>query len=598
MSSLTRTGALLGTPLYMAPEAWRGEPLGARADLYSLGALVFTLCTGRPPYAGATLEALRAAVLGQDAQGGTEPSGATGFPGLRGGPQPVEASEVHDRRSSAASEPTSGGEPQGVRLQPLLPPEAAGFAAIVERCLLRSEKDRFASADALSHVLAQLDAAAGQTLPDGNPYRGLTAFDEGHRSLFFGRGSQVASAIELLRSQAMVVVAGDSGVGKSSLCQAGILPRVEDGALGEQRRWSVLKLVPGRRPLRILAEALAARLGEDEAQVEALLRSSPWELARRVRAKLGDGEGLLVFVDQAGRARHPVRGGGAGARGAGARRAALAGWRVASARHGARRLPHAPVGTGGTGRSTGSRALPPSPPRTGGAARGHHRPAHASGVRFESERTVEALVAFAARAPGGLPLLQFALAELWERRDAARGLIPEGALAGIGGAEGALARHAEAVYGRLLPPQRQAARGLLIRLATGERTRARRTGRRSSSETNPTKQSTLAALVQGRLLSSRQTDGDGDVYEVAHEALLTGWDRLRGWLTGDAEVEAARRRLEDATAEWERLDHASDALWTAPQLAGLHALAASGAAPGDGSPPSSGPHDARSGVGG
>jgi formylglycine-generating enzyme required for sulfatase activity len=58
-ASVTRTGALLGTPLYLAPELWRGEPASPASDVYSLGALAFELCAGRPPRVGPSLRALR-----------------------------------------------------------------------------------------------------------------------------------------------------------------------------------------------------------------------------------------------------------------------------------------------------------------------------------------------------------------------------------------------------------------------------------------------------------------------------------------------------------------------------------------------------------
>ena len=68
---------------------------------------------------------------------------------------------------------------------------------------------------------------------------------------------------------------------------------------------------------------------------------------------------------------------------------------------------------------------------------------------------VDSLVDAAARAAGALPLLQFALAELWEKRDEGRRVIPAAALATTGGVEGALARHADAVLGSLVPAQRE-----------------------------------------------------------------------------------------------------------------------------------------------
>src|SRR5437764_746466 len=68
-------------------------------------------------------------------------------------------------------------------------------------------------------------AAPGQTatVPEGNPYRGLLPFEAGHRGLFFGRGPEIRSGTERLRSEPFVLIAGESGVGKSSLCRAGVL---------------------------------------------------------------------------------------------------------------------------------------------------------------------------------------------------------------------------------------------------------------------------------------------------------------------------------------------------------------------------------------
>ena len=73
-------------------------------------------------------------------------------------------------------------------------------------------------------------------------------------------------------------------------------------------------------------------------------------------------------------------------------------------------------------------------------------PAAAKGIASSREAMVDALVAVAAEA-GGLPLLQFALAELWEARDTTARVIPTAALERIGGVAGALARHADDVLG-------------------------------------------------------------------------------------------------------------------------------------------------------
>jgi formylglycine-generating enzyme required for sulfatase activity/cell division protein FtsB len=189
-------------------------------------------------------------------------------------------------------------------------------------------------------------------------------------------------------------------------------------------------------------------------------------------------------------------------------------------------------------------------------------PARALGVRFESTALVDALVAEATRTEGGLPLLQFALAELWEARDREHQLIPAAALQAMGGVAGALARHADGVVARLRPEQRPRARELLLQLVTPEGTRARRTEAELLAGPQDTAgRAVLEGLVQGRLLLASEAEGGEGRYELAHESLLTGWDTLRGWLGHGEQRRAARQRLERAATEWERLGRPAELLY-------------------------------------
>ncbi len=168
-------------------------------------------------------------------------------------------------------------------------------------------------------------------------------------------------------------------------------------------------------------------------------------------------------------------------------------------------------------------------------------PARSRGVVFESEELVQTLVASTAHGAGSLPLLQFALAELWERRDPAQGRITRAALDEMGGVAGALSRHADGVLARLSPAEREAARRLLLQLVTAEGTRIERgeeeLRRRASEEAS---RAALRALVEGRLLHTR-TAGGQPRYEIAHDSLIESWGTLRDWLDDDIGHRAVRQ---------------------------------------------------------
>jgi eukaryotic-like serine/threonine-protein kinase len=502
--------APVGTPDYMAPEVWGGEAPSRRADVYSLGAVLFELIAGAPPFGGVAPAALAHQVTTREA------------PALR------------DRA----------------------PDVDPALAEVVARCLRRDREARFPDGDELREALERLQASRRHTArPGENPYRGLLPFEASHRGVFFGRRSEVDAVVERLRAEPIVLVTGDSGVGKSSLCRAGVVPAVVDGELGGA--WQALVVVPGRHPL----AALAAALG-DPALV-ARLREAPAVLARELRRHAGD-RGLIVFVDQLEEL--ITLGDPAEVAALDAGLAALAdgipGLRLlATARADfLARLSTLP----GLGRDLSRllyflRPLPPERLRDVIAG-----PAAAAAVRFESDAIIDDLIAATAQAgSGGLPLLSFALADLWEARDRAQELITRSAVTAMGGVAGALSRHADVVLGGMTAADRGHARSILLRLVTAMGTRARRTAHELAL--GEAVRTALDVLVKGRLVVVR--DGEAEpVYELAHECLLTGWDTLRQWLDADLAGRAARERLTAAAAEWVRLGRRNDATWQGRRL--------------------------------
>ncbi|MBK9036093.1 MAG: SUMF1/EgtB/PvdO family nonheme iron enzyme [Myxococcales bacterium] len=374
--------------------------------------------------------------------------------------------------------------------------------------------------------------------------------------------------LERLRSEPMVVIVGDSGCGKSSLCKAGVLPAIVDGALGDGRSWRAATMVPGATPVAALVAALAPTAGLDEDELVATLRRDPAEFARAVRKASATGHPLVLLVDQLEEL------------------ATLAadddGRLVAEAlRHLAITTPTvrvlATVRSDFVTRVAARFAradeltralhllLPPGPAELRAAIVG---PAARKGVALD-DALVEALLTASARADSSLPLLQFALTELWHARAAGATSLTAAELTAIGGVTGALARHADAVLARLRPAQRAAAQRVVLALVTAQGTRARR--HEAALAVDADARVALDELVRGRLVVARGDDDDAS-YELAHEALLDGWQTLRSWHERSKDDRAVRERLERAAAEWARLDRPVDGLLRARQLAEVAGL--------------------------
>jgi formylglycine-generating enzyme required for sulfatase activity len=519
---------LVGTPYFRAPETWRGELADVRTDLYSFGVILYELLAGDGPFRHLTVKELRTVVP-------TEPA------------RPLKA---------------------------VVPAVPESLAAIVDRCLKIAREDRFATAE---DVLAALELASpgrsGGAVPEGNPYRGLRAYDAEHRALFFGRARPLQLAIERMRAEPMLVVIGDSGVGKSSLCAAGIVPAVAEGALEDSRRWLVARMVPGKAPVRALSDALANLIAMPAQELARAIEKDPSALARQTRTTLKGEHGLLLYVDQmeelvtqaaseasvVAEALAVLADGLPGVRVLGTARSDFLS-RLAALPGLAAKLPPALM-----------LLAPMAPADVREAIAG---PAILKGTKFESEDLVDDLVRSAQTAQGSLPLLQFTLAELWERRDRTKNEMTAASLASLGGVAGALGRHADAVVVGLSPEERTIARAVLLRLVTIDDTRARRTHDELLA-ISPLVPKVLEALVRGRLLVASESP-DGATYEIAHEALVGGWTTLAGWLAEEVELRALRHRLEASAAEWHRRDKRRDLLWSGGQLAELDARSVSG----------------------
>ncbi|HET6612600.1 MAG TPA: serine/threonine-protein kinase, partial [Kofleriaceae bacterium] len=421
--SPTHDGAVMGTPFYIAPEVWGGAPASPRADVYSLGATLFMLAAGRPPHQGDSIYAIADKACRQDA-----PPVADAAPFL--------------------SDPV---------------------AAIIDRCLVRDPGGRFADGDAVREAFETLTAVRAQDkLPAGNPYRGLAAFEAAHQGLFFGRGREVRAVIERVRSGPWVLVAGDSGVGKSSLLRAGVLPAIAQGSLGDGRDYLTMTMMPSHAPWTTFIARLGATLGLDDLEAD----DDPMPIARSLARRLGDDLGVMVLIDQL---EELVTLSDPEESALLAQALILLGQTVPGLHVACTvradfltRVSALP----GIGETMDSALYLLRPMDEDGVREAIVGPARALGVSFESADIVDELAAAVAGA-GGLPLLQFCLAELWQRHDRDAKQITRQSLDDLGGVDGALSNHADAVIADLRPGQKQAARTLLVKLVATSGTRER-----------------------------------------------------------------------------------------------------------------------------
>jgi len=393
-------------------------------------------------------------------------------------------------------------------------------------------------------------------LSDLCPYRGLEPFTEDDAEFFFGRERVVEHLLERLRQEPrFLAVLGPSGSGKSSLVQAGLIPRLRRGAVPRSDRWAFIVIRPGKNPL---AELEAAGLsGASQGLVEAVWN---WQHlhpeAERLTLVMDQFEELLVDCPEETR-REFV-----------AQLAALLDSSlpvtvilvirddfysrfVREARPLVKWLERSLANIPPTLEPKELRAIV-------------EEPARAVGLALE-EGLAEVIVQEAMEttpqgAPGTiLPLLEFALTGLWERRE--EGLLTHAAYRAIGGVTGGLTQWADSVLARLDEAQRRLARRVLTDLVhLGDESRNIPDSRRRRTldelcrheEEREAVHQVVRLLADARLLvTGRDLTTGQETVELIHEALLREWRRLLGWLQEDRRFLAWRQTLEERIREWE-----------------------------------------------
>ncbi|MDQ7035299.1 MAG: hypothetical protein Q9P01_10835 [Anaerolineae bacterium] len=193
-------------------------------------------------------------------------------------------------------------------------------------------------------------------------------------------------------------------------------------------------------------------------------------------------------------------------------------------------------------------------------------PAKRVGLQIDTN-LIAAIVADVRQEPGALPLLQYALTELFERRDGNR--LTLDAYIASGGVHGALARRAEEVFQHLDNHLQFVARQMFLRLVTlGEgiedtRRRAKRSELLAVGDNRHHVDTVIAAFGQS---FDRDSTTREPTVDIAHEALIRNWGQLRQWLSDSRSDIRLQRSLNQAAQEWQANDKDSGYLMLGGRL--------------------------------
>jgi DNA-binding SARP family transcriptional activator len=447
-------------------------------------------------------------------------------------------------------------------------------AAVVGRATAPDPAERHETVDDfIRELAAAIGSAPIATTPVENPYRGLRAFDEGDAGRFFGRERLVERLVARLGHPGtqgrLVALVGPSGAGKSSVVRAGLIPAIRSGALPGSDRWFVVAMTPGQHPFEALEDALL-RVAVDPppSVLERLLDRG---IADTVSSLLPEeGTQLLLVVDQleelfshaspqstdrflralaetAADAHAPVK--------------VVATLRADFYDHPLRHVAFGELLRLGTEIIT--------PMSAAELEQAIAAPAAEVGVEFE-RGLVSQIVADMQGQPAALPLLQYALTELFDARRGTK--IGASAYEELGGVSTALVRRADRIKAGLDDPGQRAARDVFLRLVSlgegAEDTRRRALLAELTDGGGQVVADVIDSFGRHRLLSfDRDSTTRGPTVELAHEALITEWTQLREWIADARSDVRAQRRLATAANDWRERDHDASYLLAGTRLA-------------------------------
>ncbi|MEQ8677878.1 MAG: protein kinase [Aggregatilineales bacterium] len=538
--NITQQDAILGSPAYLSPEQIKGEDLTPQTDIYAMGITLYQMLTGELPFNETTAAALMYKHLSEPIPDIT----------LNRDDLPPLVNLVLQRATMKDPED-----------------RYTDIIAMVKdfRRAIRGVTEATDTADEfnpLETVSTPTGTISGIVLPDPeNPYKGLRAFQQADSTDFFGREALTEQLLSRLKetgaTSKFLAVIGPSGSGKSSVIKAGVIPTLKRDAIEGSKDWFVVEMVPGAEPMEELEAALLRIAVNPPDSLLNQLQEDERGLVRAVKRVLPDDDTeLLLFIDQFEETFTLVDE-------EDQRQHFLSSLLAASEDERSRiRIiitlradfydkPLNYVNFGNLLRQRTEVVLPLSEDELEISIKG---PATRVGMVVEPG-LVKAIVSDVSSQPGALPLLQYALTELFERRNG--NMLTLNAYKDIGGAMGALAKRASELYDGLDDDGKEAARQMFLRLVTlGDGTEdTRRRALQSELLSLGQDQDTMSLIIDAfgryRLLTfDHDPQTRSATVEIAHEALIRQWAQLRTWLADNRDDLRTQRRLMAAAEDW------------------------------------------------
>jgi hypothetical protein len=435
-----------------------------------------------------------------------------------------------------------------------------------------------------------------------NPYRGLQVFDVADAPFYFGREVLVEWVMHALQQKTaggpvnrFLSILGASGSGKSSLARAGVIAAIRQGRLEASEDWICVLLKPGANPLESLAIALANQttLGRDLLSAQNIIQDLKADeqglhsLTSRLLSDAPSEQQVVLLIDQLEELFTVCRD-------EEQRHTFISNLLYAARIPDGRTLILTTLRGDFYGRCAAYPALAAtlskhqvlvSPMSRSELQQAIERPVHLVGGEFEPG-LVEVLLDDVQNQPGSLPLMQYTLRELWNQRTGMR--LTHEAYHALGGITNSLEQRAEDMFTSFNADEQRVCRQIfrrLVQIVEGAEDTGRRVTRRELGAQEISRELLDAVLnklahpevrlitihgVNEENVSEHTEVDDQQLIELAHEALITSWNRLRNWIETDRSNLRARQQITEAASLWEVNDYDTSYLYRGAQLIRFH----------------------------